>query len=616
MNYGWKGNINDFLSLNLPSFINDLEIHVFGDLPSSEKANQLQKINSQKKAWEDCFYKLKDILQHYRAIDGWLIFEYNILRGGGRRPDILLLLPGHVLVIECKSYNQISQSEYIQTSLYVRDIEHYHSTIHKNNLKVTGCVLVTSNSSEQLIAIENHQIYVTTPNSFSQLLDRLIKKSTNQSVNMTEFLNGHYEPSPSMLEAARSILKNEPLPQIKAIASSNFEQVQNTVEKIMKEAEASHTHHLVLVSGEPGAGKTFLGLNIAHDTDHAVYLSGNGPLVNVLQDTLQNKTFVQALYGYKMDYLRYFKVPSEQVIIFDEAQRAWDASKVDQSLQRNGRQLMNLSEPDIIIKIATQNKPWSVTIGLIGEGQEIYSGEESGLALWNQAIANHHITVHAKHNNQLFTNAADYRQHDHLHLNCSLRAHAALYYYEIVNSLLNNNFSHSAKLIGQLPKTRYSLFVTQDINLARSVVHELYADDVKTFGIICTSGADKQKEITVIPRDVRYQKVSSVAQYFNYPDSPYFCKNLCYSTTEFHTQGLELDTVIVHWDDDLYIQDGQWRAQHFQRDVEDPFQIKLNSYRVILTRGRDGTIIYIPPKPILDETWVMFTKNLGIPILS
>ena len=126
-------------------------------------------------------------------------------------------------------------------------------------------------------------------------------KKTSKNFSLSQLLNGVYEPSPSMLEAARSIYNNEPLPNIKAVASSNFKQVQQTVYEIIKKAQATNTHHLVLVSGEPGAGKTFLGLNIAHNTKNAVYLSGNGPLVDVLQDTLKNNTFVQGLYGYKMD---------------------------------------------------------------------------------------------------------------------------------------------------------------------------------------------------------------------------------------------------------------------------------------------------------------------------
>ena len=71
-------------------------------------------------------------------LNGSLIFEYDILRGSGRRPDVILILNGYVLVIECKSYNNISPSEFIQTSLYVRDLQHYHSEIHRSNTKVMG----------------------------------------------------------------------------------------------------------------------------------------------------------------------------------------------------------------------------------------------------------------------------------------------------------------------------------------------------------------------------------------------------------------------------------------------------------------------------------------------
>ena len=88
----------------------------------------------------------------------------------------------------------------------------------------------------------------------------------------------------------------------------------------------------------------------------------------------------------------------------------WDAKKMNSPL----------SEPDVIIQIAKANKPWSVVIGLIGEGQEIHVGEESGLRLWNTAIHRQGITVHAKHKNHLFDHATHYEQHEHLHLNCSL----------------------------------------------------------------------------------------------------------------------------------------------------------------------------------------------------
>ncbi|MCU4896405.1 DUF2075 domain-containing protein [Bacillus cereus] len=201
-----------------------------------------------------------------------------------------------------------------------------------------------------------------------------------------------------------------------------------------------------------------------------------------------------------MNFLEKRMIPKEQIIIFDEAQRAWDAKKVDQSLTRRNREAQNLSEPDIIMNVTTNNKPWSVTIGLIGEGQEIYSGEEGGLALWNTAIAGKNVTVHSKHPNSLFTNAAHYRTHSQLHLNSSFRAHAALKYYEIINTLLDANFKQTKQLIHHLPKEHYHLFITRDLNKAKLTLHQLYQDDTKTVGVVCAGGADRQKGIPLHKR--------------------------------------------------------------------------------------------------------------------
>ncbi|MEK5115162.1 DNA/RNA helicase domain-containing protein [Bacillus sp. FSL R5-0677] len=610
MNYGWAGTIERFKQLDVHFFVKQLLDHVY-----KTNAND-PKIDSQKRAWIDSYNKLQDLFNRFSNLDASLIFEYEILRGGGRRPDVLLLINSYLIVLECKSYNSVSPSEYIQTSLYMRDLEHYHSAIQQSNMQVIGVLLLTNYEGKRWVFQKDYQVTISTVDGLESILKRIINKTKVPTLTIEEIIDGVYEPSPSMLEAARSILNNEPLPDIKAVSSSNFPEVQQTVRSIIEEAQQTYTHHLILVSGEPGAGKTYLGLTIAHEMKNAVYLSGNGPLVDVLQDTLKNRTFVQGLYGYKMDFLEKRMIPKEQIIIFDEAQRAWDTKKVDQSLTKRNRKAQNLSEPDIIMNITTNNKPWSVTIGLIGDGQEIYSGEEGGLALWNHAIAGKNVTVHSKHPNSLFTNAAHYRTHSQLHLNSSFRAHAALKYYEIINTLLDANFEQTKQLIHHLPKEHYQLFITRDLNKAKRTLHQLYQDDTKTAGVVCAGGADRQKEVPVLPRDERYERPSKIAQYFNYPDSQYYCRALNYSSTEFQTQGLELDMTLVHWDDDLYLQNGTWRGQHYQWGVEDPFQIKLNAYRVILTRGRDGTIIYIPSKPILDETWNLLKNHLHIPELT
>lgn len=512
MNYGWAGTIEQFKQLDVQFFIKQLLEHVY-------KTNTNDpKIDSQKRAWIDSYIKLQDLFNRFSNLDASLIFEYEILRGGGRRPDVLLLINGYLIVLECKSYNSVSSSEYIQTSLYMRDLEHYHSAIQQSNMQVIGVLLLTNYEGERWVFQKEYQVTLSTVDGLESILKRIINKTKVPTLTLEEIIDGVYEPSPSMLEAARSILNNEPLPDITAVSSSNFPEVQQTVRSIIEEAQRTNTHHLILVSGEPGAGKTYLGLTIAHEMKNAVYLSGNGPLVDVLQDTLKNRTFVQGLYGYKMDFLEKRMIPKEQIIIFDEAQRAWDAKKVDQSLTRRNREAQNLSEPDIIMNVTTNNKPWSVTIGLIGEGQEIYSGEEGGLALWNTAIAGKNVTVHSKHPNSIFTNAAHYRTHAQLHLNSSFRAHAALKYYKIINTLLDANFEQTKQLIHKLPKEHYQLFITRDLNKAKHTLHQLYQDDTKTVGVVCAGGADRQKEVPVLPRDERYERPSKIAQYLTIPN--------------------------------------------------------------------------------------------------
>lgn len=605
MNYGWKGTIKEFLQLSLHDFLQTLTFYVYGSLNSQQWQDEKEKILSQQRAWKDCFEKLQLISENYNDLDGWLIFEYTILRGSGRRPDVLLLIPGHVLVIECKSYNTVNAAEYLQTSLYVRDIEHYHSTVLQHALKVTGVLWLTNGENPALFARQEYQIYEASIHSFPKLINGLLKRGNGHTITAEEFLAGTYETSPSMLEAARAILNNEDLPRIKAVDSSNFEDVYSTIQSVIEEARQTNTHHLILVSGEPGAGKTFLGLKIAHATQNSVYLSGNGPLVEVLQDTLNNKTFVQSLYGYKRDYLQHAKTPHEQIIIFDEAQRAWDAPKMNS----------HLSEPDVIIQIAKANKPWSVVIGLIGDGQEIHIGEESGLSLWNTAIQNQGITVHAKHENHLFSNAEHYEQHEHLHLNCSLRSHAALKYYAFVNALLDGDIKNAQLLKQPLEQQRYPIFVTNNLQRAKEQLQNLYADDFKTYGILCSSGADRLKHVPVVPFGERNVLPKPATAYFNYPNSAYYCKNIQYAATEFQTQGLELDTAIVHWDEDLYWENGQWQCKYTKSGAKNPQQMKINAYRVLLTRGRDATIIYVPDKPILKGTWDLFIDELKIPEL-
>lgn len=175
----------------------------------------------------------------------------------------------------------------------------------------------------------------------------------------------------------------------------------------------------------------------------------------------------------------------------------------------------------------------------------------------------------------------------------------------------------NARLLKQpLEQQRYPIFITINLQRAKDQLPNLYTDDFKTYGILCASGADRLKHVPVIPFfGARNVLPKPATAYFNYPNSKYYCKNLQYAGTEVQTQGLELDTAIVHWDEDLCWEGSKLHTFYTKKDAKDPLQMKINAYRVLLTRGRDATIIYVPPKNKLQKPWHLFTQVMGIPTL-
>ncbi|NGM83956.1 DUF2075 domain-containing protein [Paenibacillus sp. 7124] len=583
--YGWKGSIIEFIQEKPEDIVHELCLYVY-EQPETELRNHNQEHISQVDAWYDSITFLRGELEQLAPIEGALIWEYSLPREKGRRPDVLVLLPGELLVLEFKRYVEIHESEYNQASFYVRDLKEYHSAVQECSLKVRGALVITQELSYPLQGIEAYQIYRVGRGGLAKLIHSVIAKSDGTlPIVDQEFVEGIFQPLPSIIESAKSIMRNEPLPVIRSIKSSNFESVLQEVVHIAEQAEQEGSHHLVLVAGVPGAGKTYVGLTLAHELQDAVYVSGNGPLVDVLQDTLKTKAFVQSLYGYKMDYLNRRKVPKEHIIIFDEAQRAWDATQMKR----------DVSEPEVIIEIA-QTKPWSVVVGLIGTGQHIHLGEERGISLWNVAIRDKQVFVHGKDYKDQFPHTFRYIDHSHLHLNVSLRTHAAAMYHEWVELLLEGQFEQCRELKKTLQAHRYTIKHMERIEDAIQYVQRMYEGTNKTYGVVLSSGARAPSNLQHLPKAERYQRPIPHVAYYNYPDSAYYCRNLRYGASEFQVQGLELDMAILYWGEDLMWTSNGWSYKKLRTDANHPEQLKQNAYRVLLTRGRDGIIIVDGPR--------------------
>ncbi|MGH9337510.1 MAG: DNA/RNA helicase domain-containing protein, partial [Vicinamibacteria bacterium] len=293
-------------------------------------------------------------------------------------------------------------------------------------------------------------------------------------------------PRPRRLQAARDLFLREPLPTIKRARAATDPAVER-ITQIAHKAARTGTRRLVLLTGVPGSGKTLVGLRLAHagflddlavdrgkgkPSAPAVFLSGNAPLVEVLQDALSEaggggKVFVRGVKDYVKQYSRSpTSTPPEHLLIFDEAQRAWDADHVARKHAHEEAR----SEPEHFVEFAERIPEWCVVVGLIGTGQEIHAGEHGGLVQWRQAVERSSTpsawTVHAPAQLEEVFIGGDIQTEWELSLNLDteLRFHAARDLHAWVETLLADGPPERASRLGDaLWRNGYRLLLTRDL---------------------------------------------------------------------------------------------------------------------------------------------------------
>jgi hypothetical protein len=403
------------------------------------------------------------------------------------------------------------------------------------------------------------------------------------------------------------------------------------ISEIAREAARTRTRHLVLLSGVPGSGKTLVGLQLVHahwlddlavprangkPAAPAVYLSGNGPLVQVLQHALQDgggggRTFVQAIKNYVSQHGRPGRpVPPEHLIVFDEAQRAHDAERV---AHVHGGPI-GKSEPDHLIEFCERIPEWCVLVALIGNGQAIHVGEEGGLPLWRDAVRGSHRasdwTVHgAPAFAEVFTDLpTSTRWHQVLSLDTEIRFHLTPKVHQFVAGLLEGQSSDGlSTLADELHAGGHRFLLTRNLDAARDYLRERYADaKFARFGLVASS---KDKWLPSFGVDNTFQttKQLRVGPWYNAsPADSQSCCQLETVATEFSSQGLELDCALLAWGSDLLWAGDDWSIEFAGKNrppLNDPLTVRKNVYRVLLTRGRDGTVVYVPDDRRMDQTF-------------
>ncbi len=307
-------------------------------------------------------------------------------------------------------------------------------------------------------------------------------------------------------------------------------------------------------------------------------------------------------------------VPGEHAVVFDEAQRAWDAAKV--ARVHKGPNEAG-SEPDHFLEFGARIPEWCVIVGLIGSGQEIHDGEEAGLGQWRTALdhlpsADEWTVSVPPGIATVFDGVANVRIEPALGLTAELRYHSAKTVHSYVDGLLTlRPIGELHELAEQLESDRYHLRATRDLDVAKRYLRERYADNPDArFGVVASS-----RDVDLPRFDVKNdwnstKRVRPGPWFCEDDDDPLgrSCRSLRDAVTEFGCQGLELDAALVAWGTDLLLEDGRWtnrRARPYQSPslIHDAFQLRLNAYRVLLTRGRDATVVYVPPIPALDSVW-------------
>ncbi len=637
---------------------------ILGTLAKNSSFDTLQM---QRDAW---IAQIEFLRERLRGLTGSLFFEFSIPRMG-RRIDVVLLTAGVVFAIEFKvGAATFDVSAIDQVWDYALDLKNFHQASHP--LTIVPLLVATDAPDRPALQLTPDPDGVVRPvkangASFRDAIDLAVSRFAAEPIDAEQWAAASYRPTPTIIEAARALYARHSVEEIARhdAGAENLRVTSQHLEELVAEARRERRKIVCFVTGVPGAGKTLVGLNVATqhregDADSAaVYLSGNGPLVKVLRAALTRdkraqeggaravkgtvkksvETFIQNVHHFRDEtLLDGAKPPFEHVAIFDEAQRAWTRAKAETWMRMKKRKEFPWSEPEYLLSSMDRHVDWSVVVCLVGGGQEINAGE-AGIGEWLHAL-NARFPKWRMHISSRLTDseyAAGYaldavrdrpntQLDDCLHLAVSMRSFRAENVSTFVKAVLDRERRAASAALEQMAD-RFPIAITRDLDAAKEWVRDR-ARGSERYGLVTSSKAARLKPHAI---DVRVD-VNPVHWFLNGKDdtrSSYYLED---AATEFQVQGLELDWTCVTWDADLRLSDASrgWGFHNFRGDVwtnvnkAENQRYLLNAYRVLLTRARQGMVIFVPPghhrdatrKPEFYDGVFDYLRGLGVGVIS
>ena len=574
-----------------------LEEHLNGLLGMNASKSQveawLEEIDVLKQTFRDLAIARTD------SLDWSIILDFELPLEGGRRPDVIILGPDRIFVLEFKQDPILQRSSLDQIAAYARDLSEYHSKSH--GIEVIPFLIPTKTNDK---SESRDVVKVLSPDKIASTLDGF---PIAKIIDLKDWLEGDYAPLPTLIAAAKMIFSNERLPAIRRAESYGVAKAVIRLKEIAASSLENSDRSLAFVSGVPGAGKTLVGLQFVYDksdqSSQAIFLSGNGPLVEVLRDALKSKAFVSDLHAFIKSYGTTAKIPKQNIIVFDEAQRAWDASHM------MIKKAVEFSEPELLISIGERIPGWATLVGLIGHGQEIHTGEEAGISGWFDALKSEHAISDWKvYVPPRFAEAFPGKtviEYPELDLNHTLRSKQAEHLHLWVENLLAGKFAEASIYAQKIWLQNFPIFITRNLDEAKEYVTTRFeGEKSKRYGILASSKDRILPEYGIKNGFQDTKRVKNAKWYNEDLGTKGSCCNMEEAVTEFGCQGLELDMAIVAWGNDFTWTGKSWELRKMRTRIPqvDPHQLRLNSYRVLLTRSREGIIVFIPPITEFDLT--------------
>jgi len=657
--------LRSYYSGLIEEFVDSSAEAVLGTLADN---NQFSLELTQRNAWKEEVVLLQSLLAGY---DGKIYFEYSIPRMG-QRIDALLLINGVIFVLEFKVGEGAFHQHHIdQVWDYSLDLKNFHETSHD---LVIAPVLIATKADQSALNVSmtpqgDNLLFPILCNAemLPYVIAGVLAFAEGQGMEPNQWEQGRYSPTPTIIEAALALYQGHSVEDIsrKDAEDKDSDKTTDAISNVIDDARATSQKCICFVTGVPGAGKTLVGLDIANqhmDKDselYSVFLSGNGPLVAILTEALARdrvqrsieegkkikkgeaksavKALIQNVHHFRDDCLQSEIAPIEHVVLFDEAQRAWNKDQTTSFMrQKKGVPDFDMSEPEFLISCMDRHEDWAVIVCLVGGGQEINTGE-AGISEWinsvNRSYPDWHVYISPQIRDSEYAAGEaiamlqphrDVTYIDHLHLSVSMRSYRAENVSALVKQVLDLDVDAARQTLNSLGG-KYPIVLARCLKKAKAWLKQ-QARGSERYGIVVSSQASRLKPHAI---DVK-SPMNPVHWFLGGKDdvrSSYYLEDVA---TEFHIQGLELDWACVTWDADFRYSENGWRhfsfrGKKWQRINKTERQMYLkNAYRVLLTRARQGMVIVVPqgdaedptrPPAFYDDTFTYLT-SIGLPSLE